>query len=447
MDFPFIDIARSILDTAPRVIWDPAMSIRFVFYWAMVIFVFTQYRKTARMQTQLYGRPRRDPLTLTVVAVVEGLLVGLVGSYLMTFFGVSFLPDGSGLIWVLGVALALMLINARFMCFSYAGGLVSLSYLLFGFPRVSVPALMGLVAILHLMESLLIFLNGSAGATPVYLEHKGRQVGAFYLQRSWPVPVALLILAVLSPLESPGGIAMPDWWPLLRTTPEILAHPGAVFFLHAMPAALGYGDLAVTVPPRTKVRQTARNLAVYSLALLGLSVAATHYRGLVWVTALFAPLAHEAVVRLGNRREMKGRPCFVPPETGFMVLDVIPGSPAAALGLRPGWVITEVNGHSVTGRDQFEQELAGAGPAGEVVLTAFPGVCRRLDRRARADGAGRVGRPHREEPRRLVTRLDPDGVLGVIPVPEPGDDMGLMLTVASPALNMVRRLSGRKGPK
>jgi len=431
LGFPFYEIAKSVLTGAPQVIFDPGTGLRFVFYWSMVFFVWTQYSKTARMQAQLYGKPRRDPRAMTALAAVEGIAVGLVGSYVMSFFGVSFPPDGGGLIWVLGAAVALMLINARFMCFSYAGGLVSLSYLIFGWPKVSVASLMGLVAVLHLMESLLILLNGSAGATPVYLEQKGRQVGAFYLQRSWPVPVALLILAVLPPAQAAGGISMPGWWPLLRTSPELLANPGAVFFLHALPAALGYGDLAVTCPPRLKTRRTASNLALYSLVLLALSVGATHSAPLVWVAALFGVLGHEAVVRLGSRQEKAGSPFFVPPQTGIMALDVVPRSTAARLGLGPGWVITEVNGRPTNGRDRFEEQLHLAEQTGQLRFCARPPS---------------FGPRRGASPRRFAVGFGPGEALGIIPVPEPGDDMGLVMSTSSPGLTLARKIGqGLKG--
>jgi len=436
LGFPFVEIAKSILANAPSVIFDPGAGLRFIFYWSMVVFVYTQYARTARLQAQLYGRPRRSPLSLTVLAAVEGIVVGLVGSYVMSFVGVAFPPDGGGLIWVLGTALVLMLINARLMCFSYAGMLVSLSYLIFGRPQVSVASLMGLVAVLHLMESLLILLNGAAAATPVYLEQRGRQVGAFYLQRSWPVPVALLILAILPPAQVPAGIAMPDWWPLLKTSPELLSNPGAIFFLYALPAALGYGDLAVTCPPRLKTRRTASNLALYSIVLLVLSVLATYHRAFVWAAALFAGLGHETVVRLGSGRERSGRPYFVPPAEGTMVLDVVPDSPAARLGLGPGWVITEVNGEPTNGRDRFEEELRFAERLGRLRFEARPPVF------------GRRGRP--PEVRRFSVDFGPGAVLGVIPVPETGDDMGLTMTVASPGLTVIRKISkglGRLGRK
>ncbi len=441
MGFPFVEILKSVLATAPTVIWDTGAGLRFVFFWFMVFFVGNQYTRTAKLQAQLYGKPRRNPLSLTLLAAVEGFAVGVAGSYLMTFVGVSFTADGGGLVFVMLTAVALMLVNPRFMCFSYAGGLVSLGYLIFGWPKVSVPALMGLVAILHLMESLLIFLNGSAAATPVYLEQKGRQVGAFYLQRAWPVPLALLILAVLSPTEAAAGVSMPDWWPLLRTSPEILANPGAIFFLYALPAALGYSDLAVTGPPRAKTRRTSLHLAIYSLALLGLSVAATYWTPLVWVVALFGPLAHEGVVRLGNRLEMGGEPYFVPSGTGLMVLDVVPGSPAARNGLGPGWVVTHVNGEAVRGREEFEDALDRAGQAGELRLEVEPPAFGRGRGRAGWRSGRQTDGARAAAARRVRMRFGPGDVLGVIPVPEPGDDMGLVLTSGSPVVQAAKGLA------
>ncbi len=441
MSFPFLEIARSVLETAPQVAWNPATGVRFLFYWAITLLVYSQYARTARLQKELYGTVLTSPFGQTLASILQGVVVGAVGSFVMTFIGVAFLPDGGGLVWLMPTALALMLINVRLMCFSYAGGLLALSYLLFGFPKVSIPPLMALVAVLHLMESLLILLDGSAGATPVYLQRRGRTVGAFYLQRAWSVPVALLILAVISPAAAKEGIAMPDWWPVLRTAPEILAHPGAVFFPHALPAALGYGEVALTSPPGLKARRTAVNLALYSLTLLALSVAATRVPLLLWVTALFAPLGHEAVVRLENRRESAGRPYFIPPGEGLMVLDVVPGTPAERLGLGPGWVITEVGGRPVTGRAELEEALTLARASGRLYLTVRPP-------RPSGDSGPTEEGPDGWDGTRGHTfscPFGPGSVLGVIPVPEPGDRVVVELAGAGPLGGLARRLAGRSG--
>src|SRR5690606_41661119 len=86
------------------------------------------------------------------------------------------------------VAIALMMVHPRFICSAYAGGILSVTHLLFGWPGLSVPAIMALVAVLHLVESLLILLHGPTGATPVYVRRPdGRVVGGFTMQKFWPI--------------------------------------------------------------------------------------------------------------------------------------------------------------------------------------------------------------------------------------------------------------------
>ncbi len=112
------------------------------------------------------------------------------GSIVMVAVGVTL--DNTGILYVWMIAIVLMLINPRYMCFSYAGGLLALASLAFGFPRIDVPALMAIVAILHLVESVLIFLNGCKHSIPVFMEDKTHGVvGAFNLVRFWPILIIM----------------------------------------------------------------------------------------------------------------------------------------------------------------------------------------------------------------------------------------------------------------
>ena len=126
--------------------------------------------------------------------------------------GISINDLGILYLWVLAVLL--MLINPRFLCFSYAGGLLALFSLFTGYPKLNIPALMGLVAVLHLVESALILASGHSGSLPVYVRNRfGRVVGAFNLQKFWPVPLAIIAIGYIGP-QLPR---MPGWWPLLGT--------------------------------------------------------------------------------------------------------------------------------------------------------------------------------------------------------------------------------------
>ncbi|MCF6944235.1 hypothetical protein, partial [Klebsiella pneumoniae] len=57
-----------------------------------------------------------------------------------------------------------------------------------------IPALLALVAVLHLAEALLIRLQGATFANPLFIEGKrGKLVGGYQMQVFWPIPLFLLI--------------------------------------------------------------------------------------------------------------------------------------------------------------------------------------------------------------------------------------------------------------
>jgi len=98
---------------------------------------------------------------------------------------------------------------------------------------------------------------------------------------------------------------------------------------------LGYGDIALTRSPGQKARRSALALVLYSGALMGLAVLADRVPLWAWPAALFSPLAHEGVIAWGRGSEERGAPRYVAGDRPE-VLDVLPGSPADRLGLRPG---------------------------------------------------------------------------------------------------------------
>lgn len=113
---------------------------------------------------KIYKEPVQAGL-LSFFVLLLSLLAGLLGSLLLVLAGIraEALPAANML--VLTVALGLM--RPRFICLAYSGSLLCFSSLLFGWPALEVPQVMGLVAILHLVESALVALSGSRGGRPV----------------------------------------------------------------------------------------------------------------------------------------------------------------------------------------------------------------------------------------------------------------------------------------
>jgi len=311
-------------------------------YLPLIILIGWQYKKMQDRQPAagIAGKSRQY-LHATLIATAAGMLGGFLGSFLLILFGIDI--AGLGIIYLFAIALLLLIIHPRFLCFAYAGGLLSLISLTFGFPRIQVADVMALVAILHMVESLLILFTGHLDPIPVYLSTGQGTVGGFNLQKFWPIPLVALMSTGLVPISTG-----PDsWWPLLKDSAGI--YEGISLSLVPVLAILGYGELTTTAMPVHRSRSSALYLAIFSATLLGLAVLGSYYPSLLFLAALFGPLGHEMVVFIGWQSERRHPPIYVPPPQGVMVLDVIRRSPAERAGLQSGDIITELNGRTVYG--------------------------------------------------------------------------------------------------
>lgn len=309
-------------------------------YILLIIFIGWQYKRMQEGQlTASLTRHSRRYLHATLVATLAGILGGFLGSLLLILLGIDI--AGLGLVYLFVLALFLMMIHPRFLCFAYAGGLLSICSLLTGFPQIQVAHVMALVAILHMVEALLIFFTGHLDPIPVYLRSGQRLVGGFNLQKFWPIP----LVAVMSTGMASVPVGTDSWWPLLQYSPGI--SDGIAFGLVPVLAILGYGDIATTELPVRRSRRSSLYLFLFSVTLLGLAVIGSHYPSLLFLAALFGPLGHEMVIAIGWRSERLRTPIYTPPSQGVMILDVVHNSPAAEAGLRSRDVVTELNGRSV----------------------------------------------------------------------------------------------------
>jgi hypothetical protein len=345
----YVRLILLVVRTFTQLLYSPVFLV-------IVLLVWFQYQKIQKQKEVLFNIKGEPVWRHTLTAVGSGLVGGLAGSILMVVLGISITDIGIAWIWPL--AILLMLVSPRFICFSYAGGLVSLSYLIFGYPKVDVPQIMALVALLHIVEAILILVSGHVGAIPVYTRNKkGQVIGAFNLQKFWPIPIVALATMMLPGSDAAGiAVNMPDWWPLIKPAGKDIME-NLTYFIVPVVAALGYGDIAATSRPREKSRVSSRNLFVFSIILLGLAILASGIKETAFLAALFSPLGHEMVIWLGQRGELNGKPFYVQPERGVMVLDVLNNSPASELGLKTGDIIYHMNGLEVNSKYDFSHAL------------------------------------------------------------------------------------------
>lgn len=347
--FPIGKIIIFILQGIPSAIMNP-------FFWLVIFIVWNQYKRTAALEKDLFGTAKINPRDKMLYAIFYGILGGMIGSLTVMLLGISITE--AGLIYVWPLALILALIHPHLMCFSYAGGIVSLFSLVTGLLRIDVAGLMGLVAILHFVESLLIYFAGHINATPVFVkDDRHGIVGGFSLQEFWPVPIMLLTV-ITGNFPSMDVVQMPDWWPLIRPPAHILQNSQAIYLMFPVVAALGYGDIALTKTPKNRCKASAVNLLIFSFALLLLSVLASRYKAFAYLAAIFAPAAHEFLIITGKKSERKNKPLFIPPEKGEMVLDIVKNSPAEKMGIISGDIILSINGQDLREPGKLREVLS-----------------------------------------------------------------------------------------
>ncbi len=336
MDMPWLDVFQMLFITTVAVFLEPL-------FWGILGIVAYQYWQMQKNQQAMFGLTG-VPLGRQVMwAMLYGTVGGLMGSLVLTLVGVNIERMGFQYIWPLAIFLAM--INIRFLCFAYAGGLVAVASALTGWPDVDVPQVLALVAALHVTESVLIAISGRYGSVPVILKHGGRLVGAFNLQNFWPLPLVVLSTVAMKATALPEGVFhTPDWWPLLPLGIDPPAGFEWVYVMMPVVAALGYTDMAISSTPQQRRRKSALALALYSLSLLTMALLAAKFAWLKLPAALLSPLGHEFLVRRDNRMEMAGIPLYVPPERGVMVLEAIADGIARQMGVRTGDVILEISG-------------------------------------------------------------------------------------------------------
>ncbi|WP_164744333.1 PDZ domain-containing protein [Paenibacillus xylaniclasticus] len=337
------------------------------FYYLALFVIAVIYIRGTNMERKLFHvRLHAWPL-LFGRTIAAGLAAGLLLSGLSVLLGTSLTTDA--VLWLWGTAVVLALLRLRYLCFAYAAGVLALLQWVLQFGTlekrgdwigdvaasllaVDMPSVLLLVALLHGAEALLVWRQGSKFATPLFMEGKrGKLIGAYRLQGYWAVPLLLLVPA------GSGGIELP-WTPLLPLISGEYTDGGAVgWSFAAVPMMIGFTEWTRSQLPEHKAKQTAKSLLWYSLAVAAAALAAAWLPALLPLAALAALLLHELLIWSSGRRESEGTPLFVHDGRGLMVLGIVPGTPAAQMGLQSGEILYKVNGMRVRSKEELYDAL------------------------------------------------------------------------------------------
>ncbi|MFD2615582.1 PDZ domain-containing protein [Paenibacillus gansuensis] len=332
------------------------------FYYIGILLIVLQYRRQIKLERKLFHTKLHSLVDESLRTLVWGFLSGLGASVVLAFVGIGLKMEVVLLLWALSILL--MFVRSRYLCFAYSIGLLGIIQFIVSFlpqaletpgfwgdmlrlvDEVSMPGLLVLVAVVHAVEALLVRGTGARSATPLFMESKrGKVVGGFQLYGFWPVPLFLTVPA------ADGGMSVS--WPTLF---DGLQGAGGWTFL-AFPLIIGFTEMTWTRLPSQKVRLSGFLLFGYSIAVLIMGLAAWYWAPFTIAASVGSIVLHEAMIRYSLRVEHEGSPMFVHDRRGLMVLDVLPGSPAAELGIVTGERIHKVNGVKVTRKEDLHAAL------------------------------------------------------------------------------------------
>ncbi|WP_353093447.1 PDZ domain-containing protein [Tissierella praeacuta] len=289
------------------------------FFIAVLCIIYFQYIKIGKIEKEILGY-RRSALLKLSISTMFGILGGIITTVMFIYLGVVAIPQD--FMYILIVAIVLSLINPRYMCFSYGGAIVSLISLITGYPKIQISQVMSVVAVLHIVESILILLDGGRSKVPVFFETKSQIVGGFNMNRFWPIPFVIFI-------------------------GDGLIHPVTLM------AILSYGDYSIVSYPRKKVIKTAIVLFLYSIILLYISKTVDN----LFIPPLFALVGHEYIILQNKIIENKRIPIFTSFDKGMKVLDVIPNTIAHNIGMETGDILLKINGIEINSNKDLEDVM------------------------------------------------------------------------------------------
>jgi len=330
------------------------------FFYVGIILILLQYRKQIQLERKLFHARLHYVAAEAWRLLIWGIAAGLASSVVMAFLGASLTPEAVLLLW--GVSAVLILFRIRFLCMAYAAGVLgAVQAVLEWYPagadsegaawlyrwmdHVDAPGLIALAGVLHMAEALLIRYQGSRAASPLFFESKrGKVVGGYHMYGFWPLSLFLLVPVTGA---DAGGLSLP-WTPLFGSGMAV-----GGWTVLAMPVVLGFTERTLSRLPAEKARRSSSLLMLYSALVVGFALLAHWVPVLLILAAVVTIGLHEALVWLSSWEEAKRTPLFVHSEHGLKILAVLPGSPAAEVGIVAGEIIHKVNGYRVRTKDEL----------------------------------------------------------------------------------------------
>lgn len=334
-----------------------ALAVLDPIFFIMVYVTYLFYKKNVQLEKSMLTFAQTTPQKKVVDATLEGIVIGILGSWLMKIIGLPLEITKASLL-LIPTALLLSLKNPRFACFSYAVPIVGMVSLFIPRVQFDILGMMSLVGNLHLMEAVLVYIVGAKGSIPVMVRLRGDYVGGYSMQKYWPIPIALFTIG--------GGFA-----PLC--------------------GILGFGSMAITTTPEKKAKKMGLLIGLYAIAIL-IGARVVHiYPAYKLLALLLMPLLHEVVYYLDYHFESNQSPIYTIPYNGIRVLDVKHDSYGYEMGIKRGDIIDQINNYSIKHAPDYYKILKQGHPKISLRVSRLNGKKEVLQCRAKGPAITELG--------------------------------------------------------
>lgn len=343
------------LRTVAKAIIEPTYLLMLIVFG--VIF-YLKNKKTAIIQQMTIGEAIDTPLELTLSQLVIGILAGTVGSIILAILGVSF-GNNSGIEFIFITSILLLTIRPRLVCFAYSGALLGAVSMILNiilnsigkqsYINVNILSLTSFIAVLHMIEGIIVMVDGNRGAIPVFSNRDNKIIGGFSFNRYWAIPIAVMIM-ISGDSSGTGIISAPayNWWPIIKDSNLMTMLAVASLIFVPFYGVIGYSSVTFTKTKKEKVIGAGIGIFLYGASLLIASqLCSIGLMGEILVL-VYMPLGHELLVKFQRMIEKRGEYLYVSDENGISILEVAPNSVAFEAGIRRGDKILAINGETVT---------------------------------------------------------------------------------------------------
>lgn len=325
-------------------------------------------KKTESIQSMIVGGKGESALELTLSQFVFGIMGGTFGSIILAYFRVRF-DYYSGIQYLFFISILLFFIKPKYICFSYSAGILGIISILIEtlsgvLPKtinkevfeVNIIYLLLFVGTLHIVEGILVMLDGSKGAIPIFKEYENNIVGGYSLKRNWLMPIAMIFTNMVSGIENSVELSanIPYWCETISGSGLIVVGAIAMMPLYAV---IGYSNMTFTKSKKKKALVSGIHIFIYGICVVIISQIAKFGVAGKLFAVIFVPTAHEFVLRIQRKSEETNEPMFVSDENGLVVLDISRDSQMNQYDIEIGDKILSVNENKISSEREVYQIL------------------------------------------------------------------------------------------